>query len=335
MNSLVSWQPSASILNLFKRAQILSKIRMFFNDLGLLEVDTPSMSKATIPEIHLCPFKTDFISPNTITEQGDSLPLPSIIPMYLITSPEYHMKRLLAAGSGPIFQICRSFRNKEFGSYHNPEFTILEWYRLDYDMYQIMNEVNDLLKMFIDYSCVEIISYKEIFSQYIGIDPLSIDQEKLYKYVVKFNLCDVVSPNDDLDIQLQLLFNMVIVPKMSSDKLIFVYHFPASQALMAEINYKDNRVSDRFEVYFQGIELANGFLELTDADKQRDRLKQENNKRTAINLKKRPIDYQLLAALEYGLPTCSGVALGVDRLLMFALKVKNIREVIAFSVTCA
>ncbi|AFP84693.1 elongation factor P--(R)-beta-lysine ligase [secondary endosymbiont of Ctenarytaina eucalypti] len=320
MNHSAKWQPSASMSTLLKRNKIIQKIREFFSDRGFLEVETPAMSRATVTDVHLVSFQTRFIEPGAT----DGLSL------YLITSPEYHMKRLLAAGSGPIFQICRSFRNEESGRYHNPEFTMLEWYRPNYDMYQLMHEVDDLLKIILSCSSVETFSYQEAFTRYVGLDPLSVDKWKLYEAAVKWDLGNAISKEEDRDTLLQLLFSMMVEPKIGRDKIAFVYHFPASQAAMAAISTQDHRVAERFEVYFNGIELANGFHELTDAPEQRQRFEKDNRKLVEKGLTEKPIDENLLAALYQGMPACAGVALGVDRLVMLALKAECLSDVIAF-----
>lgn len=320
-----TWKPSAPISNLLKRAEIVAKIRQFFNNRGLLEVETPSMSKATTTDVHLFSFQTRFIGPG----QANGLPL------FLTTSPEYHMKRLLAAGSGPIFQLCHSFRNEEYSRIHNPEFTMLEWYRPFYDIYQLMNEVEDLLQKILSCNSSEILSYQQVFMHYLGIDPLSVNEEQIYEIIIKLKLEDSVSLYDDKDTLLQLLFSMVIEPSIGHYKPVFIYHFPASQASLAAINNVDHRVADRFELYFKGIELANGFRELTNADEQRERFLEDNRKRASMNLLTNPIDENFLNALKYGIPECSGVALGVDRLIMLAIGSNNIKEVIAFSINQA
>ena len=322
MSETASWQPSASIANLLKRAAIMTQIRQFFTDRGLLEVETPAMSQATVTDVHLSPFQTRFVGPGAA--QG--------LTLYLMTSPEYHMKRLLAAGSGPIFQIGRSFRNEEAGRHHNPEFTMLEWYRPHYDMYRLMNEVDDLLQQTLDCDSAETVSYQQVFIRHIGIDPLSADKAQLCDAAAKLDLADVCTPDEDRDTLLQMLFAMGVEPHIGRDKPTFVYHFPATQAALAEISSEDHRVADRFEAYFKGVELANGFRELSDATEQRQRFVQDNRKRAAMSLPEQPIDEHLLAALAHGIPQCSGVALGVDRLVMLALKADSLADVIAFTV---
>ncbi|MGG2143704.1 elongation factor P--(R)-beta-lysine ligase [Symbiopectobacterium sp. RP] len=316
------WQPTATIENLLKRAAIVSEIRRFFSDRGVLEVETPAMSQATVTDVHMVPFQTRFVGPGV--SEGMTL--------YLMTSPEYHMKRLLAAGSGPVFQLCRSFRNEESGRYHNPEFTMLEWYRPHYDMYRLMDEVDDLLQQVLECESAERLSYQQAFQRHLDVDPLSADKAQLREAADKLGMGDLASREEDRDTLLQMLFTFGVEPHIGHDKPAFVYHFPASQASLAEISSEDHRVAERFEAYFKGIELANGFRELTDSDEQRQRFEQDNRKRAANGLSQQPIDEYLLAALKQGMPACSGVALGVDRLIMLALKAETIGEVMAFTV---
>ncbi|ARU95330.1 elongation factor P--(R)-beta-lysine ligase [Tatumella citrea] len=322
MNETATWQPSAPVANLLKRAAILADIRRFFADRGVLEVDTPAMSQATVTDIHLVPFQTRFVGPGA--SQG--------LDLWLMTSPEYHMKRLLAAGSGPIYQMNRSFRNEEAGRHHNPEFTMLEWYRPHYDMYRLMNEVDDLLQQILECDSAETLSYQQAFIRCLNIDPLSAEKEALVAVAETLGVGDLAAAEDDRDTILQLLFMLGVEPNIGQDKPAFVYHFPASQASLAEISTEDHRVAERFEVYYKGIELANGFRELTDAREQRQRFMQDNRRRAEKGLPQQPIDQFLLDALEHGLPDCSGVALGVDRLIMLALKAESLSEVIAFPV---
>jgi lysyl-tRNA synthetase class 2 len=322
MSETASWQPSASIPTLLKRAAILAEIRRFFTERGVLEVETPCMSQATVTDIHLTAFETRLVAPGY--GQG--------VPLWLMTSPEYHMKRLLAAGSGPVYQLCRSFRNEEKGHHHNPEFTMLEWYRPCYDMYRLMNEVDDLLQHILECEAAESLSYQQAFMRYLDIDPLCADKTQLREAAAKLDLSNIADAEEDRDTLLQLLFTMGVEPQIGKERPAFVYHFPASQASLARISMEDHRVAERFEVYFKGIELANGFHELADADEQRQRFEKDNRNRAACGLPQRPVDLNLLAALEAGLPDCSGVALGVDRLIMLALKAESLEEVMAFTV---
>ncbi|HDU8494683.1 elongation factor P--(R)-beta-lysine ligase [Morganella morganii] len=322
MSDIAGWQPTAPIANLLKRAKIVNEIRHFFADRGVLEVETPTMSQATVTDVHLRAFETQFTGPGAA--QG--------ITLYLMTSPEYHMKRLLAAGSGPIYQIGRSYRNEEAGRYHNPEFTMLEWYRPHYDMYRLINEVDDLLQQTLECESAESLSYQQAFLRYLDIDPLTAEKDKLREVAAKLDVSNIADTEEDRDTILQLLFMVGVEPHIGLEKPTFIYHFPASQASLAEISSEDHRVAERFEVYYKGVELANGFRELTDAAEQRQRFERDNRKRASMGLPEQPIDENLLAALEHGFPECAGVALGIDRLIMLALGADRISDVIAFPV---
>ena len=314
------WQPTASVKNLLTRAKLLAEIRRFFTDRGLLEVETPVLSEFGVTDVHLATFSTEFISP--FGEQSKTL--------WLSTSPEYHMKRLLAAGSGPIFQIGKVFRNEEAGNRHNPEFTMLEWYRPHFDMYRLINEVDDLLQQILECPPAESMSYQFAFQQYVGLDPLSADLSELAEKAKKHQL--IGAENENRDTLLQFLFSTVVEPQIGQEAPVVVYHFPASQAALAQISSEDLRVAERFEFYYKGLELANGFHELSDAREQLRRFQQDNLQREKMGLPVRAIDMRLLAALQAGIPNCSGVALGVDRLLMIAMGTESIKEVISFAI---
>lgn len=195
-----------------------------------------------------------------------------------------------------------------------------------------MNEVDDLLQQVLECDSAETLSYQQAFIRHLDMDPLSADKVQLREVAAKLDLSNVADQEEDRDTLLQLLFTFGVEPNIGRDKPTFVYHFPASQASLAQISTEDHRVAERFEVYYKGIELANGFHELTDAREQRMRFEQDNRKRAAMGLPEHPLDENLLAALEHGLPDCSGVALGVDRLIMLALKAERLSEVIAFPV---
>ncbi|EIL75174.1 lysyl-tRNA synthetase [Escherichia coli CUMT8] len=208
----------------------------------------------------------------------------------------------------------------------------MEWYRPHYDMYRLMNEVDDLLQQVLDCPAAESLSYQQAFLRYLEIDPLSADKTQLREVAAKLDLSNVADTEEDRDTLLQLLFTFGVEPNIGKEKPTFVYHFPASQASLAQISTEDHRVAERFEVYYKGIELANGFHELTDAREQQQRFEQDNRKRAARGLPQHPIDQNLIEALKVGMPDCSGVALGVDRLVMLALGAETLAEVIAFSV---
>ncbi|MGB2078946.1 MAG: elongation factor P--(R)-beta-lysine ligase [Vibrio sp.] len=315
-----TWQASASIAHLKQRSQLIRMIRHFFESRDVLEVDTPSLSQASTTDVHLHTFESNFIGPDFAKGQA----------VYLMTSPEFHMKRLLAGGSGSIFQICKAFRNEENGRYHNPEFTMLEWYRVGFDHHDLMAEMAELLQTVLACESVDKITYQDAFLQVLDVCPLEASLDELKQVAYKLGLEDISRDETHRDTLLQLLFSIGIEPKIGQKNPVCVYNFPASQAALAKINQEDPRVADRFEVYFKGIELANGFHELDDAKEQLKRFEQDNQTRVEMGLKPQPIDHHLIAALESGLPACAGVALGVDRLLMLAIGVDHIDQITAF-----
>ncbi|AIW15307.1 elongation factor P--(R)-beta-lysine ligase [Vibrio tubiashii] len=314
------WQPTASIEQLRQRANVLAQIRRFFAERNVLEVDTPAISHATVTDIHLHTFQTEFIGPGYA--DGSKL--------YLMTSPEFHMKRLLAAGSGCIYQINKAFRNEENGRFHNPEFTMLEWYRVGFDHHKLMDEMDALLQVVLECDQAERMTYQQAFIDVLGVCPLEGTMAELKLAAEKLGLSDIAQPEEDRDTLLQLLFSIGVEGKIGQSAPAFVYDFPASQAALAKINKQDSRVADRFEVYFKGIELANGFHELDDPQEQLKRFEQDNAKRIEMGLSPQPIDHHLIAALKSGLPECAGVALGVDRLIMLAIGCDHIDQVTAF-----
>ncbi|NOH70768.1 elongation factor P--(R)-beta-lysine ligase [Vibrio pectenicida] len=315
-----TWQPVASLDQIKDRATLLQKIRQFFSDRSVLEVDTPALSHAAVTDIHLHAFETNFVGPNFAKGQA----------LYLMTSPEFHMKRLLAAGSGCIYQICKSFRNEESGRYHNPEFTMLEWYRVGFNHHQLMDEMDQLMQLILKVKPASRMTYQQAFLDVLGVCPLEAPMSDLREVANNLGLGDIAQDEKDRDTVLQLLFSVGIETKIGQQQPAFVYDFPASQAALSKISLKDPRVAERFEVYFKGVELANGFHELDSADEQLQRFEEDNYKREHLGLSTQPIDYQLIQALEAGLPKCAGVALGIDRLMMLAAKEEHIEQVIAF-----
>ena len=316
----MNWQPTATIEQLKQRADIVQTIRQFFAQRNVMEVDTPAMSHATVTDIHLHTFQTEFVGPGYADGRK----------LYFMTSPEFHMKRLLAAGSGCIYQICKSFRNEENGRYHNPEFTMLEWYRVGFDHHQLMDEMDAMLQLVLQCGQAERMTYQQAFLKVLGVCPLEASMAELKTAAASLGLSDIADPEDDRDTLLQLLFSVGVEEKIGQSVPVFVYDFPASQAALAKINAQDPRVADRFEVYFKGIELANGFHELDNPKEQLKRFEEDNAKRMEMGIATQPIDHHLIAALESGLPQCAGVALGVDRLIMLSLECDHIDQVTAF-----
>ncbi len=315
------WQPSASIEVLKQRAAILQKIRLFFAERDVLEVDTPALSQSSVTDQHLHSFSTQFLSPFAKHAQT----------LYLQTSPEFAMKRLLCAGSGAIYQICKSFRNEEAGQHHNPEFTMLEWYRPGFDHHQLMDELEQLITLILGGEAAKRMTYQQAFILHLDCDPLTANLEQLKVLACHFGYQEIANTEQDRDVLLMLLFSQEVEPRISQNQACFVYDFPASQAALAKINPTDSRVAERFELYINGIELANGFHELDDPAEQLARFEADNQKRLACGLDAMPIDQHLIDALHHGLPSCAGVALGIDRLIMLALSCQRIEQVTAFS----
>jgi elongation factor P--(R)-beta-lysine ligase len=311
-DSLV-WQPSASLETLRARAQFIANIRLFFTTKGYLEVETPIMGRYGITDPYLANIKANF--------RGRDYALQ--------TSPEYHMKRLLAAGSGPIFQVARVFRDDELGRWHNPEFTLLEWYQLNVDHITLLAEVDELLQVLVGCAPLRIRTYQSVFQDLCNINPFQTNVQALQACVVHHGLGEVFdSAEQDLDQYLFLLMSHVIEPGLADEAgPTAIVDFPASQASLARIV---QGCAARFEVYFRGVELANGFYELTDPLAQADRFHQDNQMRLLQGKPRAEIDDALLQALHHGLPPCSGVALGVDRLLALTLEQSRLSDCLAF-----
>jgi lysyl-tRNA synthetase class 2 len=240
------------------------------------------------------------------------------------------MKRLLSAGSGAIYQICKSFRNEETGRFHNPEFTMLEWYRPGFNHLHLMTEIDELIQEVLGCETAERVSYQDIFKQYLCCDPLTATLNDIKALAKQYGYGEIAANENNKDTLLMLLFSQHVEPNIGQNRPCFVMDFPASQAALAKISLTNPLVADRFELYFQGIELANGFHELTDEPEQRGRFEQDNIKRQSKGQDIMPIDQNFIAALNFGLPACAGVALGIDRLLMLALNCSKINQVIAF-----
>lgn len=322
----MNWFPSANLNILKQRALIIEQIRSFFIQRNLLEVETPTLSYAGVTDVHLFCFKTHFLS----NEISSSIKTKQAAPLYLQTSPEFHMKRLLSAGSGSIFQIAKAFRNEGSGRHHHPEFTLLEWYRIGFDHHKLMDEMDELLQLILNTEQAHRCTYQNAFLTILNVDPLRASIGELKQSADKLNLSEALINEMDKDTLLQLLFCCAIEPVIANEKPCFVYNFPATQAALARISPDDNRVAERFEVYYQGIELANGFHELNDAKEQLLRFENDNKKRQQKNIEQMPIDRHFIDSLSH-LPDCAGVALGIDRLIMLATGAKHIDNVLSFT----
>jgi len=249
---------------------------------------------------------------------------------HLQTSPEFFMKRLLASGYQSNFQISKAFRDEEQGSHHNPEFTMIEWYRLGFTQFELMSEMEELFQEILSVESCESISYQNVFKKHVGIDPLETSKESLISLIKLKEKYEDWLIKEEFDDLLQFIFSEIIEPSIGEQVPCFIYNFPVSQASLAKASDIDERVAERFECYFKGLELANGFSELTSEVIQRRRFNQDNIAREQRSKSKKALDERFLSALETGLPDCAGVALGLDRLLMISLSKNSIEEVITF-----
>src|SRR3990172_3342067 len=322
------WQPAASIEILNLRARLLERIRAFFSERGVLEVETPVLSTAAVTDPMLASLATRYTGPRFPRGQA----------FYLHTSPEFPMKRLLAAGSGSIYQICKVFRDGEAGRLHNPEFTMLEWYRVGFDYHRLMDETDELVMRLLaptmSLDAPERLSYREAFQRHAGLDPhtASAGDFAAAAKAHKIGVPSELLTQNDLAVWRDLLLTHAVEPMLGQGRLTFIYDYPASQASLARIQPGDPPVAARFELYLNGIELANGFHELADAEEQRTRFERQQHARAASGQPVVPIDERLLAALAQGLPDCAGVALGFDRLVMLAAGAPRISDVLAFPI---
>ncbi len=314
------WQATAPMNNLRARAAMIGQVRRFFAERDVLEVETPLMSAAAVSDPYI----------DTIECRYHPAPNLAAQTHYLQSSPEYAMKRLLASGSGPIYQVGKAFRNGEAGRRHNPEFTMLEWYRPGFDHLQLMDEVEALVVSLLAIDSCERVSYAALFQQYLGIDPHTAPVPQLQQITARH--IEVNLQDDNRDNWLNLLMSHVIEPQLSGRGAVFVYDYPASQAALAKVAQDaDGRpVACRFELFVGGVELANGYHELTDSTEQARRFQRDLALRQQEGLPQRPVDKLLVEALAAGMPECAGVAMGLDRLVMLALGVDAIQEVIAF-----
>jgi lysyl-tRNA synthetase class 2 len=316
----MSWRPSAALETLQLRAQLLAATRRFFAARRVLEVDTPALVRYAVTDLHI---------------HSAQVQLPGhCTPLYLHTSPEYAMKRLLAAGSGDIYQIAHVFRGDERSRQHNAEFTLIEWYRCGYSMQQLMQEVAQLAAALLGLppeAPFEALSYQQAFQRQLQCAPLTATDAALRTLAIGAALAPRLADDASRDELLDWLMGSAVGPRLGADRLCFVHSYPASQAALARLDPHDPRVALRFELYYRGLELANGFEELADAAEQRARFEADREQRRRRGLPVPDIDLALLAALAAGLPPVSGVALGFDRLLMLRSGASDISQVLAFT----
>lgn len=309
------WKPSASIATLHARSRIAATIRRFFDARGVLEVETPIASGSAPVERHI---------DSVATSDG----------RWLSTSPEFAMKRLLAAGCGPVFQLARVFRIDPAARHHNPEFTMLEWYRPGFSLHALMDEIEALIATLGGPSQCTRVAYASLLADRLGVDVLQADAATIGRALAAAGIHapegSIESERGDRDFWLDLAMGLQIGPTLGHGQPCFVYGYPASQASLARLDPADPRVAERFELYWNGVELANGFHELADAVEQRRRFDEDLAWRRAHRRLLPPVDEHFLAALDAGLPDCSGVALGFDRLVMLLLGLSQLSEAMAF-----
>lgn len=319
----IDWRPTASIETLRERARLLNEVRRFFAERDVLEVETPVLGHGGSTDLHL-----DALSLIATTPAGRER-------LWLQTSPEFHMKRLLAAGSGPIFQLARSFRDGEVGRRHNLEFTMLEWYRPGCSLTELIDETEVLIRTLLpDAGPRRLRRYRELFREHeqLLVDPFTTPLETLRRLAGErggLNMAD-----SDRDSCLDLLMGLVIEPTLGHHGIDVVIDYPASQAALArkQRDPEDGvEIAARFEVYVKGLELANGYDELTDATEQAARFADDNRQRERLGKSSIDVDTRLVAALQAGMPAGSGVALGLDRLIQLALGKPSVAEVMAFA----
>lgn len=312
----MDWRPAATLKVLKLRATLIAKARRFFYKRGIMEVDTPALSAAAA-------FDVNIVSLHTKVSAGRPRSL------YLQTSPESAMKRLLCAGSGPIFQFARAFRDGEAGPNHNPEFLLLEWYRPGFSLGALMDEVADLLEVLLERDLsAERMSYREAFQKFAGLDPFTASFEAIAELCRSSGLEGEL---DDRNAGLDLLLSQRVQPALSS-RCVFLFDFPAEQAALARLRAGGPPTAERFELFVDGVELANGYQELTDAKELIRRIEADNVRRRERGLPQVPADQGLIRAMEHGLPECAGVALGFDRLVGLKAGIEDIRRVMAFPI---
>ena len=330
----MAWRPSASWMALRQRARLLAATRSFFGVRGLLEVETPALVQRAVTDPHLQNIRAGPVGGT---------------PLFLHTSPEFHMKRLLAAGAPDIWQLGKVFRDGEGGRHHEPEFTLLEWYRHDFTLEQLAAETCELLALLareaeiagaaptLSPEAPVYWNYADLFRATLGVDPLTAESPELKNCArsvlggeVSADLC--ASLGDETSLWLDLLMSHVVSKRLASAGIAVVTGYPRAQAALARANPADPRIAERFEVFCRGIEVANGYRELTDAVELRRRFSVDRAQRARLGRPDVTPDEQLLAAQEHGLPECAGVAVGFDRVVMLLLGLKTLQGAISFAV---
>lgn len=322
-----SWRPTATAQSLARRSQIVWALREFFHREGFLEVQTPVLSHDTVIDRHIDPVRVSAVEL--------ACPQAGRADLYLQTSPEFCMKRLIAAGLTSIYQIAPVFRGGERGDFHNPEFTMLEWYRVGDDFQAAIDFLQRLVGRVLGFEACEIMTYRDAFVRFANCQPIGTSVEQLSAAAGNLRLAVSKDFSDEVDEWLNLLFSECVQKNLGFDRPTIITHYPASQSALARISSEDPRTAERFELFFRGVELANGYHELLDAA--------ELDRRNAEVLRQRSRDGKqpletagrLLQAMHAGLPPCSGCALGIDRLILVATGMSNISDVIPFPIEIA
>lgn len=306
---MTDWRPTASLAAVQARASLYRQVRDFFQARNVLEVDTPALARHGVTDLHI-----------------DCIAVPGY--GFLQSSPEYHMKRLLAAGSGSIYQISKVFRDGEVGRKHNPEFTLLEWYRTDFSLQQLIDESVLLLQQLLSLTSVQQFSFRDLFRHVIGLDPLVTSQQALQEYAQQHGELPALGKTELVD----WLMACVVERSLPANQLTVITDFPGWAAALAQTREDTDGaiIAERFEIYAGQLELANGYHELRDATEQEKRFALDQQLRAQHHRNAMDTDRHLLAALQHGLPECSGVAVGLDRVLMAQLGTQSIADVIAF-----
>lgn len=310
------WRPAAAFSVAQARAALLGQVRTFFAERGVLEVETPQLARHCAMDPYIDSFTARSAPPGAMSG-------------YLQSSPEYHMKRLLAAGYGPVYQVFRAFRGGEAGRRHNPEFTLLEWYRPDFGMEKLMQEVSDLVVAVLGCDPPETCRYRDLVYARTGLDPMRVPTADLQQAAARAS--GLAPESLRREEALDVIMSHWVEPGLADQGALFVVDYPPGQAALSRIQLRDGvEVARRFELYYNGLELANGYLELCDADEQSGRFDADNQLRHSLGRERLTPDAWLLDAMDHGLPECAGVALGLDRLLMCQLGIEDIREVLCF-----
>lgn len=315
------YQPTCDFTAMRARATMYAQLRQFFAERDVLEVETPILSQAGVTDVYL------------VSVQAQRHLQGQLHTHYLQTSPEFAMKRLLASGSGPIYQICKVFRDDEHGRKHNSEFTMLEWYRPGMSLKALMLEVTDLLNVVLKQRFEEVrptvLSYKHAFMDRLGLNPLQASLKELKDCCHRVGIS--LDLGDDRLGYIDLLFSHMVEPSLGFDTPVFLTDFPPELASLAKtrIDEEGELVAARFELYIEGLELANAYDELIDTSVLRSRFEADNVERAKLGLYVMPLDEYLLAALPH-MPECSGIALGIDRLLMIATEKMRLQQIISF-----